>query len=253
MRMYCLIAACVATCCSAALSWDDPPRPQPPGDVSTGKFLSTKPDPSAKGGIKGRITNPSDHIVGVYALCPNQPRWCYRATIAGEKKHDFEFTGLPMEKYDLVILFKSVVYEGLQLCKEESTLTAKDREAIKAQVEKSEPFFDQKIIFRLEGKTGKGEKATGIAAYIRNKESSDNAVGSVFTDHRRSIKVFQMMNVGPGWQMAMERELYVNFLAPGTGPNVKGVYRPYLGNIRVTDMVKDIGDIDLSKAGPAKP
>lgn len=253
MNKHFWIAVIVVTCCSLALAWDDPPRPQPPGDISTGKYISTKPDPSAKGGIKGTITRPADFIVGVFALCPNQPKWSYRATMSGEKKHDFEFTGLPMEKYDLVILTKKVVYEGLQLCKDESTLTAKDREGIKAKVDKSENFFDQKIIFRLEGKTGKGEKAVGIAAFIRNKESTDNAVGSVFTDHRRSIKVFRMMNVGPGWQMATDREIYVEFLAPGTGPDIKDAYRSYLGNIRITDSIKDLGEIDLSKAAPAKP
>ena len=253
MRKHYWIVAVVATCTMVALAWDDPPRPQPPGDISTGKYISTKPDPSAKGGIKGKITHPSDFIVGVYALCPNQPKWSYCATMSGEKKHDFEITGLPMEKYDLVVLTKKVVYEGLQLCKEDSTLTAKDREGIKAMVDKSENFFDQKIIFRLEGKTGKGEEATGIAAFIRNKESTDNAVGSTFTDHRRSIKMFRMKNVGPGWQMAQSREIYVNFLQPGSGPDIKGVYRSYLGNIRITDSIKDLGDIDLSKVAPAKP
>lgn len=253
MKRHVWIAMTIATCCATALAWDDPPRPQPPGDISTGKYISTKPDPSAKGGIKGTITHPSDFIVGVFAMCPNQTKWSYRATMSGEKKHDFEITGLPMEKYDLVILTKKVIYEGLQLCKEKSTLTTKDRDGIKAQVDKSENFFDQKIIFRLEGKTGKGEKASGIAAFIRNNTSSDNAVGSLFTDHRRSIKMFHMTQVGPGWQMAQSREIYVEFLAPGTGPDVKSVYRSYLGNIRITDSIKDLGELDLTKAAPAKP
>ena len=259
-----MIAALALIFCSTALAWDEVPRPQPPGDISTGKYLYTKPDPAAGGGIKGKISNPQDYVVGVFALCPSQPRWCYAATRSGEKKREFEFTGLPMEKYDLVILYKNAVYEGLNLCREESTLTPKDREAIKGKVDVSEPFFDQKIIFRLEGKTGKGEMAAGIAAFIRNNSSTDNAVGSLFTDHRRSVKVFYMKQVlepkkgwdpkkDNPWQMAIDREIYVNFLAPGTGPDIKGFYRPYLGGIRITDTVKDLGDIDLSKAAPARP
>jgi hypothetical protein len=253
MKRYGLFILIVTLCGSMVRGWDEIPRPQPPGDISTGKYLYTKPDPAAKGGIKGKITSPSDFVVGVYAVCPNQPKWCYAAAQSGEKKREFEFTGLPMEKYDLIILYKSNIYEGLNLCREESTLTTKDRQGIEAQVQKSEPFFDQKIIFRLEGKTGKGEKASGIAAFIRNKESSDNAVGSIFTDHRRSVKVFHMMQVGPGWQMVTDREIYVNFLKPGTGPDIKDNYRSYLGSIRVTDSVKDLGSIDLSKTGPSKP
>ena len=247
------IAVVISLICTALLAWDEIPRPQPPGDISTGKYLYTAPDASSKGGIKGRIVNPPDYVVGVFAMCPNQPKWCYAATRSGEKKREFEFTGLPMEKYDLVILYKSAVYEGLTLCRDESTLTAKDRQMIEAQVAKSEPFFDQKIILRLDGKTGKGEEATGIAAFIRNKSSTDNAVGSIFTDHRRSVKIIHMMQVGPGWQLAIDREIYVNFLKPGTGPDIKDYNRIRLGNIRVTDSVKNLGDIDLLKTASTSP
>ena len=226
MNRSCLIVAVIAMgCCYGAVAWDEVPRPQPAGDIITDKHLYTNPDPSAKGGIKGKITNPSDYVVGVFALCPNQHKWCYVATRSGEKKREFEIVGLPMEKYDLVILHKNAIYEGLTLCPEGSTLTTKDRQMITAQIQKSEPFFDQKIVFRFEGKTGKGEKADGIAVFIRNKESADSAVGSTFTDHRRSVKVFHMMQVGPGWQVAANREIYVNFLQPGTGPNIKSNYR----------------------------
>lgn len=245
------MAVLVVMLCSLAVAWDDT-LVLPKADVSTGKYLYTKSDPSAKGGIKGTITSPADTVVGVYALCPNQSGWCYAATLSGSTKHDFEFTGLPMEKYDLVILFKSAIYEGLTLTKEKSTLTTKDRQMIQAQVQKSEPFFDQKIVLRVEGQTGKGSKANGLALFLRNKES-DSGDGVRFNAHRRSLKMIYMTQVGPGWQMGLNREIYVNFVKAGTGPDIKDYYRSYLGAIRVTDTVKDLGAINLTKVESAKP
>ena len=215
--------------------------------ISTGEHRYTKLDPSASGGIKGKIVNPSTPPIGVFIVCPNQIGWCYRAELGGESGREFEITGLPMERYDLIILYGDTLYEGLVLTANEDTLTTYDKEGIEAQVTKSEPFFDQKIIFRIEGQTGDGEKAHGIAAFIRNKESLDQAF-RVYTDHRRSIKVIHMMDVGPGWQMTKDREVYVDFVKPGTGAKIKDIYRSWLGGIRVTDKVKDFGEMDLSRS-----
>ena len=249
MKKFQLAVAIIGLISVMALAWDDT-LVIPKGDISTGKYLYTAPETSASGGLKGRIASPADTVVGVFALCPNQPKWCYRATLGGDKNREFEIAGLPMEKYDLVVLFKSAVYEGLTLGREGSTLTSKDRQGIEAQVQKSEPFFDQKIVLRLEGRTGKKEHATGLALFLRNKGADSND-GTRYTFHRRSIKVVHMMQVGPGWQMEREREIYVNFVKPGTAPDIKDHYRPSLGNLRVTDTVKDLGDIDLTKAGSA--
>jgi hypothetical protein len=236
------LALCVATARAQE-------RVQPKGDVIKDVHRYTAPDPSSSGGLRGRIVNPSSYIFGVYALCPNEPRWVYRAEFTSEDRKDFVFTGLPMEKYDLMVVFLDAVYEGLQLegAKEGSSLTTKDKQGIETIIRKTEPFYDQKFIFRESGIAGKGQKAQALCAFVRTKQSEDYG-GVKFTDHRRSIKLIHLLNVGPGWQVASTREIYVTFVKPGTGADIRNVYRPWLGGIRVTDKIKDLGEIDLSRA-----
>jgi len=218
----------------------------------SGKYLYTKPDPSVGGGIQGEIIKPSIPVVGVFALPPDYPHFCYRAQLgmSASNTPTFSFTGLPAGKYDLFILYKLEIYEGLTLSRYKTTLTPKDHKLIDYIVQKSEPFFgDGKTIHRICGQTGKMKgKAKAIVSMVCKQCMSIPFGGFTVSTPRRALKVFYLEDVGPGWQVAETREIMAVFTMPGKEVP-KANYRPYLGKIRVVDIVKDLGKLDLSKPG----
>jgi len=218
----------------------------------SGKYLYTKPDLVSGGGITGEIVKPTTPLVGVFALPPDNPHLCYRADIGVSPSTNqmFSFKGLPPAKYDLFILYKFEIYEGLSLCRYKNALTPKDLKLIEYIVQKSEPYFgDGKTIHRVCGTTGKMKgKATAIVSMLNRKKSSLPFGGWTSSSPRRAIKLFHLEDVGPGWQVAETREIMARFVTPGKEIPTSN-YRSYLGKIRITDVVKDLGKLDLSKPG----
>lgn len=213
-------------------------------DRYTGKYLYTKPDASAGGGITARIKGPNDPIAAVFALPPDEPRFCYRGEVTGDDRRGLLFEGLPVAKYDLFIVYDGKVYDGLTLQRGESDLTRQDRQLAEATVQKAEPFFDTKFLHRLEGKTGvKTGAARGIGTFLRTKPMIDYA-GNPYSDHRQAYKLILFEHVGPGWQITRTREIFATFVKPGTRES-RFVYRRALGRIRVTDSMKDLGELNL--------
>jgi len=194
--------------------------------------LYTETDPSSQGGIKGEITHPGGPILQILAIPPDEPRCVYKGTISGSRQNGFSFSGLPMRKYDLVVIYDSSFYESLNLHRDENTLTATDRAKIDTTIQKSDPYFKEKIIHRLEGTTGRGNVARCICTYLRAEE------GKV----RRTFKIVQLMDVGPGWQVVRARDLYPLWTTQGKPTHH---YNSKLGGIRVTDHVTDLGVINL--------
>jgi hypothetical protein len=218
------------------------------GQVSTGEHLYTPADPSAGGGIKGKISVPDKPLAEVFALPPDEPRFVYKGTVTGSGKREFSFKGLPAGKYDLLLVFEDVFYEGLTLARKEDDLSAEDRKSIEAIIAKTEPYYPTKKAHRLAGQGGKGGTARCICAFFRAKESVGFIDGAVYPEHRRSLKLVLLEEVGPGWQVVRTREIHTVMVKPGAGlPD--HVYRRNLGGIRVIDKVKDLGDIDLSASG----
>jgi hypothetical protein len=217
------------------------------GQVSTGAYLYTPPDPSAGGGIRGRISAPDKPLAAAYALPADEPRFVYKGAVAGKDKREFSFAGLPTGKYDLLLVFDDVFYEGLTLARKDDSLAAKDRESIEAIIAKTEPYYTTKTVHRLGGQGGTSGEARCICSFFRAKESVGFIDGAVYPDHRRSLKLVVLEEVGPGWQVVKTREIHTAMVKPGTGL-LAHVYRHNLGGIRVIDQVKDVGDIDLSTA-----
>lgn len=204
--------------------------------------LYTKPDPEAKGGIKGEIASPSKEIHQILATPPDEPRLVYKGELSNTRRA-FEFVGLPMRKYDLIVIYERTIYEGLQLNRrEQSTLTPLDLKKIKYQIDKSEPYFTKKIIYRVEGITGRGNECRLIASFLRDRSSANSQGGGM----RRTFKVVIMKDVGPGWQVVRARDLYPSWVEP---KNViaKHNYSKALSNIRVTSKIKDVGRLYLTK------
>lgn len=196
--------------------------------------LYTKPDPTCAGGIKGVVTNFKMPIVQALAIPPDEPRLVYEGTLTGSNSRGFLFRGLPMRKYDLVLIYDNRFYEGLRLNRGENTLTEQDIAHIDEIIQKSEPYFTVKVIHRLEGKTGDGQLARCICTFLRNESL------------RRTFKLVTLKDVGIAWQVVRARDLYPLYVEPDRGV-IKHYYSKSLEGIRVTDYLKDLGEIELSK------
>jgi hypothetical protein len=213
--------------------------------------LYTVPDPASSGGIEGRVIHPSRPILEVLAIPPDAPEQVYEGQITSSDSQSFHFSGLPMRIYDLVVIYEGDFYEGLQLRRGESTLTADDQQSIDAAIQKSEPFFLKKSVHRLSGETGDGNMARCICTYLRDKKSEaymdkEQAKISATGAWRRTFKLLVLKDVGPGWQIVKTRDLYPVWAEPAKAA-CNHHYSAALQRVRVADSIKNIGDLDLSK------
>ena len=212
--------------------------------------LYTVPDPANPGGLKGRIIKPDAPLEQILATPAADPEKVYQGEISGPKKDSFSFKGLPVGKYDLVAIYDTAFYEGFQLNRSKSTLTPDDLKKIEDIIQKSEPFFTRKFIHRVEGETGHGNFARCICTFFRDKgsellmETFNGA--SNRPDFRRTYKLVILKDVGPGWQVVRDRDLYPVWMNPKHALPTHH-YSAQLLEIRVADEVKDIGDLDLSR------
>ena len=208
--------------------------------------LYTSPDMSASGGIAGRIVKPEMPIVQILAMPPDEPRFVYEGQISGASRQAFTFSNLPMAKYNLFVIYENEFYEGLQLSFEPDTLTDKDRQSITKIVNESDPFFNKKTIHRIAGTTGRGNLARCIVTQYRDGPGTVTADYQALNGQgRRTFKLIWLKDVGVGWQVVQKRDLYpvtvdLRILKPTHH------YSDQLSNIRVTDKVKNLGDIDMS-------
>jgi hypothetical protein len=211
--------------------------------------LYSEPDPSSPGGIQGRILRPGKPIDQILATPPDEPRLVYKGTITGDDQQSFRFEGLPMRKYDLVVIYENALYEGIQLHRGRSTLSLDDQSKIRTQIENSEPYYPHKIIHRLEGQNGRGNYSRAICTFYQDRPSellfNKHEGGYIRDDPRRAFKVVILKDVGAGWQIVRARDLYSKWVTPGT-MNPPHNFRSKLSRIRVADSIKDLGDIDLN-------
>jgi hypothetical protein len=209
--------------------------------------LYVQPQADCPGGIRGRLTQPAPAIEQVLAIPPDEPGLVYAGTIEGAARTAFTFRGLPMRKYDLLLITADRVYDGLTLHRGADTLTQTDRSGIAETIRRSEPFFPRKVIYRLRGESGRGGAAQALCGYFRDKASNE----ALFTEQdqfRRTFKLVVLKQVGPGWQIVRARDLYPTYSAPGTADR-EHVEADVLRGIRVTDTIRDLGDISLGALG----
>jgi hypothetical protein len=211
--------------------------------------LYTAPDPASPGGIEGRVAQPPRPIEQILAIPFDAPEKVYKGEVSGTDRRSFRFSGLPMRKYDIVVIFENSIYEGVQLNRGENTLTDDDREKITEIIEKSEPYFNRKIIHRVEGRTGRGNTARCICTFFRAKGSElmwEKYKGKwKRDDFRRTFKLVMLKQVGPGWQVVRMRDLYPVWVSPNH-IRPKHHFNDALSGIRVADKIKNIGEINLS-------
>ena len=208
--------------------------------------LYTAPDASSTGGISGRIVRPAAPIEQILAASTEDPELVYQGEIGGPARDSFQFKGLPVGKYDLIVIYERDFYEGLTLTRDESSLTPDDRKKIEDIIEKSEPFFPKKVVHRAGGETGDGNEARCICTFLRDKTSDAKLAGTGVLACRRTYKLVILKDVGPGWQVVRARDLYPVSLDPKHTLLPQHHFQAELSSIRVADAMKDLGDLDLS-------
>ncbi len=236
MRTWLLTGLCVVLSAVAVFGADAKPERH---------RLYTPPDSDSTGGITGMITKPGKPILEILAMPPDHPELVYEGKVVGSNRQGFLFENLPMAKYNLFVIYENEFYEGLELSFVPDTLTEKDRKSIDFIVKASDPFFNKKVIHRVEGTTGRGNFARCVVTQYRD------GPGTVTADYvemkgisRRTFKLIWLKDVGVGWQVVQKRDLYpvtvaMSLLTPTHH------FSKVLSKIRVTDQVKDLGEISL--------
>ena len=210
--------------------------------------LYTAPDPSASGGITGEIAAPAKPIEQIFAMPPDDPTRVYEGKVQGATRQAFRFENLPMARYDLFVVYRADFYEGLELTREADTLTEADREKVRYIVDASDPFFTQKVIHRVAGTTGRGNSARCVVTMWRDRQTL-NPDDTLITGFRRTFKLIWLKDVGPGWQVVQKRDIYP-LTVDGSRMNIPHHFSRVLSKIRVTDSVKELGALDLTKEQP---
>jgi hypothetical protein len=212
--------------------------------------LYKKPDPGSTGGLRGSVGSPSLPIEQILAVSAEDVDQVYEGQVGGAQRNTFQFNGLPVGKYDLVVVFATEFYEGLHLNAVSSTLSPGDLAKIDASIQKSEPYFPKKFIHRVEGTSGRGQEARAVCTYFRDKGSEldlEKFEGkSSRPDFRRTFKLVLLKDVGPGWQIARARDLYPVWMNPKSALPVHK-HSDALHQLRVADQMKDLGALQLSR------
>ncbi len=200
--------------------------------------LYTKPDPAATGGIAGRVDKELTHAIAL----SRDRKSCYRAELA-EGGKAFKFGGLPTGKYDLVLVGKSSVYEGLALGAKAVELTDDQKKHVAIRLNKADNFFNKWKLHRA-GVEEDGEKLLCFIERMRDKEILKQS-GEVLQSSLRRFEVATLNKANDDWDFADNRHIYREEQPLGTLSPLKHEKVETLGNLRVIDVVKDIGNIVL--------
>ncbi len=220
---FLLLAALLAPCALAA---------------DTEQRIYTAPDPAATGGIRGTV-----NAVVTHAIAVNHDHVeVYRGETSNGGK-TFQFSHLPVGKYDLVLVTADgKVYEGLALGEEKLDLPPGSPEHLKQRVATQDAFFNRLLIQRV---GFDGENAYVFAERVRDKAILKQS-GEKLNATLRRLEVIELAQAGDDWQVTTNRHLYREEQPPGGINFLRHGFVPALGNLRVVDNVKDVGSLLLS-------
>jgi len=261
----------------------NPGNMSPYSKTHVGINLYSKTDPDASGGIKGVIAEAPSEVLGVVAMPQKFPNIAALEDVEGGlstknvrninkdmtnqvylaelgSDNAFSLSGLPPGKYDLFVLCENCFYEGLLLSREENTLTDADTQSIKAKITESNPFFNVKNQYRMEGQTGSFGKARVIEQEVRTLPVTLQNADVLTHIQIRSIKLCLMesigtKNLGVHWEVKKTREITRQEVGPpDTKSVIPGYFSKSLQGIRVSTSIKDVGAIILKPdTEPKKP
>lgn len=240
-----LIVAAIALRILAPLPAASADKDRGTGTVQS-THLYTPPDPQATGGLRGRLETPAKPAQAVFALPVDNWALVYRATLAADGR-SFAFSGLPVGRYSLVVLYDDRFFEGLELSREESTLGPGELAAIETAVMKSAPFFDTKRLHRSGGTGGDDGKARLVLQEVRTRPVTLQSAEVRSDIQVRSLKLALLERAGrPGWALVHTREIVRQEVTAGQPKGLLAhTYAPKLDGIRVVHAVKDMGTIVL--------
>jgi hypothetical protein len=208
--------------------------------------LYTASDPSARGGIEGIVARIGEPLMAVMAMPEFEDVRVFRGDVDSDGRH-FRFRGLPVGKYDLILVFEHGVAEGVRLTRGPDTLTESDRQSIAAGIHKANAFFDAKRIHRCEGSAGREGRAACFLQEARTRPVTLQSAEVRDDIEIRSFKLAWLEDVGEvGWQLLKTREVLRQEIG---GNQMKGLmphrHMPELGGIRVVDEVKNLGNLNI--------
>ena len=199
--------------------------------------IYTAPDATARGGIRGVV-----NVVLTHALAVEHDRTrVYRGTLSDGNK-GFSFSGLPVGKYDLVLVTADGVYEGLALGEQTRDLPAGSLENLKKRVNAQDAFFNRTLIHCV---GFDGDNALVFVERIRDKLILKQSAEKLDATLRR-LEVMELAQAGDDWQVTTTRHLYREEQPPGGINFLKHGFARELGSLRVIDTVKDLGSFQLS-------
>ena len=200
--------------------------------------IYTAPDPAAQGGIQGSVNVVLTHVLAVEH---DRTRVYQGALTKGNQA--FSFSGLPVGKYDLVLVTKEgSVYEGLALGEEKRDLPDRSFENLKKRVDAQDAFYNRAVIHRI---GYDGDIALVFVERIRDKEILKQSAEKLNATLRR-LEIMEIAQAGDDWQVTTTRHLYRDEQPPGGINNLKHGFVRELGNLRVIDSIKDLGSLKLS-------
>ena len=205
--------------------------------------LYTKPVPGAAGGISGRVNVELTHAIALHRDRVS----CYRAEIS-DGGQAFRFTGLPTGKYDLVLITKSGgVYEGLFLGESGDSMTGFMRQKLDERVLKADAFFNKAKLHRF-GVTEDGNLCLALVERMRDKLILKQS-GETLNSNLRRFEIVDLAKATDNWQMMTSRHIFREETPVGEGMGFNDHrHLPDIGNLRVIDTVKDLGNIVLPPA-----
>jgi len=200
--------------------------------------IYTAPDPAATGGIEGTAPMPLAHALAV----EHGRLHVYRADLTDGGK-TFQFHHLPVGKFDLVLIAAdNTVFEGLALGGPPANPDPVSEQHLRARVGAADSFFNRFAILR----TGvNGDQALAFVERIRDRLTLQQSGEKLDANFRR-LEIIELAKAGDDWQMSATRHIYrEEEPARENPPFMKHFFVSAIGNLRVVDTVKQLGELTL--------
>ena len=208
-----------------------------PAHAQAGRIYS-KPDPASPGAISGHISCNLSHAMAV-----EHDRTRVFLADLSDSGRSFHFEHLPAGKYDLVLVAKTgTVYEGLALGTPPS-LQEDSLKNMEKRISVADSFFNQYHIHR----TGISEDGETLLAFVERYRANNvlKQSGEALGQMVRRLEIIELTRAEDDWQMDSSRHLYREG-EPADSPHfLQSINLPALGNIRMIDIPKDLGEIAL--------
>ncbi len=170
----------------------------------TGKYLYAKTDPNDSGAIVVKLPENAPKLERVIAFS-RRSKEPYLGQVDARKR-EARFDNLPPGKYDLLLVAPTGFFEGLQpLPQADDKRKTPEGEAVSAEIEKVEAFFEGKTVHWVMIDANK--KAVALVQQWRKGKALAES-GAVLKSTIHSIDLFWFEKPLKAWQLLKRRQLY---------------------------------------------